>query len=185
MKHLSTPLHLQPLLAGRKTVFENLRIRDVFEDHRKQFDAPDDEDRGEERCPPFGKIKTMISGLQPPAIFFHRRAQGPVLVSVAADRYRLRARLLARVEALANALLRRYEKARAARMLNGLSDRELIDMGFTRGQIPDLLDTAYADTPDGSNQQGQNRPVDVNQTAQILPYRPLSFRATGKGASAA
>ena len=132
----------------------------------------------------------MISGLQPPTIFFHRRTQGPVLVSVAADRYRLRARLLARVEVIANALLRRYEKARAARMLNGLSDRELIDMGFTRGQIPDLLDTAYADTPQehnqrGYNSQGQKPPVALGQTAQILPYRPRSFRATNKGASAA
>ena len=124
----------------------------------------------------------MISGLQPPAIFFHRRAQGPVLVSVAADRYRLRARLLARVEVIANALLRRYEKARAARMLNGLSDRELIDMGFTRGQIPDLLDTAYADTPPEHSQRGHNR---QGQTAQILPCRPRFFRATNKGASAA
>ncbi len=127
----------------------------------------------------------MISGLQPPAIFFHRRTQGPVLVSVAADRYRPYVRLLARVQVIANALLRRYEKARAARMLNGLSDRELIDMGFTRGQIPDLLDTAYADTPQGHNLQGQRPPVDPNQTAQILPYRPVSFKVAHEGASAA
>ena len=43
-KQLDTPLHLQPQLAGRKIVFENRRILDVFEDRRKRFDAPDDED---------------------------------------------------------------------------------------------------------------------------------------------
>ena len=51
MDRWSTSQNLQPLLAGRKTVFENRRIRDVFEDRRKQFDAPDDEDRGFERSP--------------------------------------------------------------------------------------------------------------------------------------
>ena len=50
-KKVDTPINLQPQLAGRKTVFENRRIRDVFEDRRKQFDAPDDEDRGFERYP--------------------------------------------------------------------------------------------------------------------------------------
>ena len=41
---LDTSKNLQPQLAGRKTVFENRRILEVFEDRRKQFDAPDDED---------------------------------------------------------------------------------------------------------------------------------------------
>ena len=45
----STSQNLQPQLAGRKIVFENRRIPEVFEDRRKQFDAPDDEDRGFER----------------------------------------------------------------------------------------------------------------------------------------
>ena len=44
--HLDTSKNLQPQLAGRKIVFENRRIPSVFEDRRKRFDAPDDEDRG-------------------------------------------------------------------------------------------------------------------------------------------
>ena len=44
--HMDAPIHLSPLLAGRKTVFENRRILRVFEDRRKRFDAPDDEDWG-------------------------------------------------------------------------------------------------------------------------------------------
>ena len=44
---MDTPIHLQPQVAGRKIVFENRRILHVFEDRRKQFDAPDNEDRGE------------------------------------------------------------------------------------------------------------------------------------------
>ena len=43
---MDTSKNLQPLLAGRKIVFENRRILNVFEDRRKQFDAPDDENRG-------------------------------------------------------------------------------------------------------------------------------------------
>ena len=39
-------------MAGRKIAFENRRILEVFEDRRKQFDTPDGEDRGFERCPP-------------------------------------------------------------------------------------------------------------------------------------
>ena len=42
--HLGTSQNLKPKLAGRKAVFENRKILDVFEDRRKQFDAPDDED---------------------------------------------------------------------------------------------------------------------------------------------
>ena len=56
--NMDTPLHLSPQLAGRKTVFENRRILRylriagrVARANRKQFDAPDDEDRGEEGCP--------------------------------------------------------------------------------------------------------------------------------------
>ena len=41
---MGTSKNLQPQLAGRKTVFENRRILNVFEDRRKQFDAPDNED---------------------------------------------------------------------------------------------------------------------------------------------
>ena len=41
---MGTSKNLQPQLAGRKIVFENRRILDVFEDRRKQFDALDDED---------------------------------------------------------------------------------------------------------------------------------------------
>ena len=43
---MDTSKNPQPLLAGRKGVFENRRIPEVFEDRRKRLDAPDDEDRG-------------------------------------------------------------------------------------------------------------------------------------------
>ena len=41
---VSTSKSLKPLLAGRKTSFENRRIPRVFEDRKERFDAPDDED---------------------------------------------------------------------------------------------------------------------------------------------
>ena len=41
---LGASQNLQPLLAGRKAVFENRRILGVFEDLRKRLDAADDED---------------------------------------------------------------------------------------------------------------------------------------------
>ena len=56
----STSKNPAPKLAGRKTVFENRRIRDVFEDHRRQFDAPDDEDLRFLEVLSGAKVKTSI-----------------------------------------------------------------------------------------------------------------------------
>ena len=60
---MDTSKNLQPLLAGRKTVFENRRILRylriagrVPRANLKQFDAPDDEDQGFERCPGDGSF---------------------------------------------------------------------------------------------------------------------------------
>ncbi len=40
--HPDPSQNAKPELTGDKTAFENHRIPEVFEDHRKQFDAPDD-----------------------------------------------------------------------------------------------------------------------------------------------
>ncbi|WP_343562324.1 DUF1127 domain-containing protein [Kiloniella sp. b19] len=107
-----------------------------------------------------------------------KAANTPTLVSVAAERYTVHYRVFKLAKAALNAVVNAYNKGRATRALSRLSDRELADIGLSRGQISEALNNAYAAQPE---KRGRAGTIDFASSAEFTKYDHGSVVAANCG----